>query len=231
MGTIVILADGDGVKGRTVLDRLAEDDRFTERYDLRVIVDGEGKTSRTLDRHGVRWEIAGNPSNPWQAIEDITPDTSIDYLVLCGWSYKIPPSIIDKPTIAALNCHSSYLPDYKGRSVYRVQWAHAEPYGGVTIHRLSEEFDEGPIVTQARFRIALWDTPLDIVQTYSDLTVPLLREALLMLGDGYEDRPNEGGRYFSQIPWTTTVTYGIVNHTLRAVGISWRWEIPPTAPT
>jgi methionyl-tRNA formyltransferase len=220
---------GDGRKGRTVLDRLATDDRFTERYDLHIIVDSEGKTTRTLNRHGVRWEVADDPSNPWQAIEDVAPNTHIDYIVSCGWSYKIPSHIIDKATIAALNCHSSYLPDYKGQSVYRVQWAHAEPYGGVTIHRLTDEFDDGPIVTQERFRIALWDTPLDIAHKYSDLTVPLLREALILLDEGYEDRPNEGGRYFSQIPWTTTIIHGIVNHTLRAVSVPWRWKIPPTA--
>lgn len=224
---IAILTNGDGVKGRTVIKRLLEDERFTDKYSIRVIVDGGGKTTRSLERWNVTWEPTSDPNNPRHALIRLFGDSGIDYLVSCGYSYKISNSTIEMANKDAINCHSSYLPDYKGVSIQRPQWAHAEKVGGATIHRLTQEIDNGDIITQSRFKIEFWDTPLDIIQKYSDITTPLLREALLLLEEGYEgeSQPN-GGRYYSEVPWSTTFKHGAVNHLLRAIGVPWRWTIP-----
>ncbi|WP_162354544.1 formyltransferase family protein [Natrialba swarupiae] len=226
--TVVLLIEATGLKGRKVIRHLATDSRFSEKFDLRVVLDDTGEATDTLDRWNVPWDVTNNRSNPKTALERVSPESGIDYLVACGWGYLLPDDVLSIPEQAALNCHSSYLPDYKGLSVYRPQWAHAERYGGATIHVMNEEIDEGPIITQGRFTITLWDTPLDIAHKYSDLTAPLLREAIALIEQGYEGTAHSGGRYFSKVPWTTTLTHGIVNHVCRAFGFSYRWEIEPT---
>lgn len=223
----VFLIESDGLKGRTVVERFLSSVDYPD-IDLRVVVDGpEGDAVQTMDRLRIPYTVASDPAAPSDAIERVTSDADeIRYLITCGWIHKIPSEARAMAT-DAINCHSSYLPDYKGRSTYRPQWAHAELEGGATVHFLTEEFDEGAIICQDRFVISTWDSPLDIAYKYSDITTPLVREAMLLLSSGYEGVPHEGGRYYSVIPWPTTLAHGIVNHVSRGVGSEWRWEIEP----
>lgn len=213
-----------------MIDRLADTNRFYDEYDVRAVTDDmTGKAVTVLEAHDIPAIAVADASAPTQAIESIIDDT-FSYLVTCGWSHKVPPDTIDLPERAAINCHPSYLPEYKGQVVHRVEWAHAEKFGGVSVHHLTNELDKGNIITQARFRIELWDTPWDIIYKYSDLFAVLLREALLLLDHGYDEAtPNEGGRYYSKVDgqWSRTIKHGIVNHTLRMVGSDTRWEIEP----
>lgn len=225
---ILMLMEGSGIKGKTVIRNLVEDARFMAEYDLSTILDEEGPTSDVLNKLDIPMEITQDTRNPAKSIARSFDGQGYDYLVSCGWGYVIPKDLLGSPEIAALNCHSSYLPDYKGKSVYRPQWAHAERYGGATIHKLSPEIDEGDIITQARFSIGLFDGPRIIAKKYSEISVPLLREAIALLENGYGGRPIEGGRYFSKLSWRRTIAHGIANHMFRALGVGYRWEVPPT---
>lgn len=224
----VFLIESDGLKGRTVVERFLSSVDYPE-VDIRVIVDGpNGKAVQTLDRIGVPYTIATDPAAPSEAIKSVTSDNDeIRYLITCGWVHKLPKTAISMAD-NAINCHSSYLPDYKGRCTYRPQWAHAEPKGGATIHFLTEKFDEGAIICREQFVISSWDSPLDIAYKYSDITTPLLREAMLLLDEGFTGKSHDGGRYYSTVPWTTTIAHGIVNHVSRGLGSDWRWEIEPS---
>lgn len=226
--SIVLFVEADGVKGRTVIESLATNTEFGEEYDLRVIADGDGDATDVCDKHGVPWGPTATPNDPEQAVRGVTADLErIEYIVACGWGYKIPDSVLNMAEEAALNCHSSALPDYKGVSVYRPQWAHAEETGGVTVHTMTDEFDEGRVIAQTEYPIGLFETPLGIAQKYSSLTAPLLRKALERIEAGYEGEPHEGGRYYSAVPWAETVKHAAVNHVLRALGSDRRWEIDP----
>jgi len=223
--TVIFLIEGDGFKGRRVIDILCRKTNFNNTYDIKVILDENGKAVDTIEEYDLDYIITNSPTNPVDAIQNIISEDDIDFLVSCGWGYKIPKYIIEKTNYGSVNCHSSYLPDYKGLAVYRPIWAHAEKYGGATIHYLSEKFDEGNIITQRKFEIGLFDTPLGIAKKYSKLTAKLLPKALRKVKDGYKGEPNENGRYYSKISWTRTLLHGIINHLLRAIGIKWRWEI------
>lgn len=210
-----------------MIERLAEDCRFLSEYDLYVVFDSEsGLAVDTADERGTPYTVA-DPTDPTDALEGVAERIgTIHYLVACGWGYRVPTESLEVPRVA-LNCHSSYLPRYKGWSVYRAQWAHAERRGGVTIHEMTEEIDEGEIVTRQRFEIGLFETPLGIARTYSELTVPLLKEAIHRLETGEECVPRSGGgRYFTRIPLRHTLKHGVVNHLLRAVGSERRWGLP-----
>ena len=227
-GVAVFLIESDELKGRTVVERFISSVDYPN-VDVRVVVDAPGgKAVQVLDRIGVRYTVASDPTTPSEAIDSVTADVDeIEYLIACGWVHKIPNESILMANYA-INCHSSYLPGYKGRSAHRPQWAHAESEGGATVHFLTEEFDEGAIICQEKFTISLWDTPLDIAYKYSDITTPLIREAMLLLEKGFEGKYHTGGRYYSTVPWSTTIIYGIVNHLMRMIGLNRRWEIDPS---
>ncbi|RQG96181.1 formyltransferase family protein [Natrarchaeobius oligotrophus] len=221
--SVVFLTPPDG-KGKRVLDILFRDTDFCERNDLSVVLSSSDH-QEYYKKRGIEAVVTNNVANPVDAIDEVVDDP--EYIVACGWPAKIDSETLNFPTKAALNCHSSYLPDYKGQSVYRVQWAHAEENGGATIHHMTEELDEGRIVCRQQFHISLFDTPFDIMQRYTELTAALVRESILLTDTGYEGRDHAGGRYYSKISWKKTIAYGIINHILRGIGLDKRLKILP----
>ncbi|WP_255198794.1 formyltransferase family protein [Halorarius litoreus] len=226
--TVVFLAPADGRKPRIVLERLLATDAYVGRYDTRVVVDATtGRTVEFLDAHDVPYVIAGDPRAPLSAVERVAGDEPFAYLVSCGWGYLIPVDTIDAPLVAAVNCHSSYLPDYRGPSSPVVQWANGERIGGATVHLLSEQFDDGNILARERVHVSPFDTPRELLIHASEVTAALLRESLLLLDSGYEGIENTGGRYYGTQPWRTVLVHGAVNHLLWLVGSEKRWRIAP----
>jgi folate-dependent phosphoribosylglycinamide formyltransferase PurN len=225
---LVLLTGADSTTGRKLIERLAETEWFRETYEVRAVTDGSsGRAVEALAKRNVPTTEATDPRTPADAIE-LVANGSVDYLVACGWLYKIPPDAVALADRAAINCHPSYLPAYRGLHSHWHQWAHAEAYGGVTVHFISEEFDEGDVVAQARFHIELWDTPLDIFRKFCDLTPVVLREALALLEHSYGGTSQGEGHYYSAVKRSTAIGHGLVNHVLRAASIDWRWEIKPT---
>lgn len=76
-----------------------------------------------------------------------------DFILLAGFLKKIGPLVLKEFHNKIINTHPSLLPKYGGKGMYgrhvheAVLNAH-ETKTGVTIHRLNEKFDEGPILTQ-----------------------------------------------------------------------------------
>jgi methionyl-tRNA formyltransferase len=76
-----------------------------------------------------------------------------DLLIVVAYGRIFPKGVLDLPPLGAVNIHFSLLPKYRGAAP--VQWAIAngETETGVTIMKMSEEMDAGPIYAQARVPI------------------------------------------------------------------------------
>jgi methionyl-tRNA formyltransferase len=72
----------------------------------------------------------------------------LDLLVCYGFSWRLPRSVLSIPRHGVVNVHCSMLPKYRGPAP--VLWAirNGDPHLGVTVHRMNEEFDAGPILAQ-----------------------------------------------------------------------------------
>jgi methionyl-tRNA formyltransferase len=72
-----------------------------------------------------------------------------DLLVLDGFNWILPPSVFGIPRFGAINIHPSMLPRYRGPAP--VHWAirNGDREIGVTIHRVDEGVDTGPVLAQA----------------------------------------------------------------------------------
>lgn len=82
----------------------------------------------------------------------------IDLIVLAGFLWLIPPSLLKAFPNKIINIHPSLLPKYGGKGMYgdRVHnaiLAAKEEESGITIHFVNEEFDEGEVIHQSRFKI------------------------------------------------------------------------------
>lgn len=101
-----------------------------------------------------------------------------DLLVVVTFPKKLPAALLEVPRAAAINVHASLLPRYRGGLPEFWVIRNGEPESGVTIHHLSERFDAGPILAQARFPLAAGETLLSLSMRLSVVTPPLL-DALL----------------------------------------------------
>ncbi|NCP83943.1 MAG: phosphoribosylglycinamide formyltransferase [Bacteroidetes bacterium] len=86
-----------------------------------------------------------------------------ELIVLAGYMRKIPISIISKYEGNILNIHPSLLPKFGGKGmfgmhVHRAVIEAGEKESGCTVHLVTQEYDEGPILAQAIVPVLAEDT-------------------------------------------------------------------------
>ena len=82
-----------------------------------------------------------------------------DILCLAGFMRILTPSFIRHYEGRMLNIHPSLLPKYKGLHTHARALESGETEAGCTVHEVTAELDDGPILGQARVAIEPGDTP------------------------------------------------------------------------
>jgi phosphoribosylglycinamide formyltransferase-1 len=112
---------------------------------------------------------------------------NIDFIVLAGFLWLIPPYLIQHYPDRIINIHPALLPKYGGKGMYG-HFVHEavhlakETHSGITIHYVNEKYDEGSIVFQERCEILPSDQPEDIakkVQILEHLYYPTVIDQLV----------------------------------------------------
>lgn len=80
-------------------------------------------------------------------------NTEWDLFLVAAYGKILPRSVIDIPSHGTLNVHPSLLPLHRGASPLQSMILAGEKEVGVTIMKLDEEMDHGPIVSQARVEL------------------------------------------------------------------------------
>ncbi|MCX2450879.1 phosphoribosylglycinamide formyltransferase [Pedobacter sp. PLR] len=91
-------------------------------------------------------------------ITDLLKNLEIDLIVLAGFLWLIPKNLIQEYPGRIVNIHPAILPKFGGKGMYGDHVHHAvmeanEPEGGITIHYVDENYDEGEYIYQAKYRI------------------------------------------------------------------------------
>jgi methionyl-tRNA formyltransferase len=94
--------------------------------------------------------------------KEIPPDlmnTDWDFFLVASYGKILSKEVLEIPRRGCLNIHPSLLPKFRGPSPYVSAILADERETGVTIMRMGEKMDAGPIVAQARIEIAAEDWP------------------------------------------------------------------------
>ena len=88
----------------------------------------------------------------------------IDMIFLAGYMRMLHPAVLDAYAGRIFNSHPALLPKFGGRGMYGIHvheavLAAGEDETGVTIHRVSPEYDSGEIVAQTTVPVLPGDTP------------------------------------------------------------------------
>lgn len=81
-------------------------------------------------------------------------EISVDLIVLAGFLWKIPASLIEAFPNKIVNIHPALLPNYGGKGMYGMHVHEAvfnsdDTQSGMTIHFVNENYDEGAIIFQS----------------------------------------------------------------------------------
>ncbi|WDF76491.1 phosphoribosylglycinamide formyltransferase [Mucilaginibacter sp. KACC 22773] len=111
----------------------------------------------------------------------------VDLIVLAGFLWLIPASLLKAFPNKIINLHPALLPKYGGKGMYGDHVHKAildagEEESGITIHFVNEQFDEGEVIHQSKFKIEPGDN-LEMIkfkgQQLEHLHFPKVVEALL----------------------------------------------------
>ena len=89
---------------------------------------------------------------------DLLKNLNIDIIVLAGFLWLVPDTILANYPKRIINIHPALLPKYGGKGMYgdRVHkevLANGDEESGISIHYVNEDFDSGEIIYQARYKI------------------------------------------------------------------------------
>jgi phosphoribosylglycinamide formyltransferase-1 len=83
----------------------------------------------------------------------------LDIIALAGFMRVLTPDFVRRFQGRMLNIHPSLLPKYKGLHTHARAIDAAEVEAGCTVHLVTPELDDGPILGQARVPVLPNDTP------------------------------------------------------------------------
>ncbi|HEV2479930.1 MAG TPA: phosphoribosylglycinamide formyltransferase [Puia sp.] len=91
-------------------------------------------------------------------------EKNIDFIVLAGFLWKIPETLVRAYPGRIVNIHPALLPKYGGKGMYgrhvhEAVIAAGEKESGITIHWVDEHYDHGEPIRQVRVIVEPGDTP------------------------------------------------------------------------
>lgn len=122
----------------------------------------------------------------------------LDLMVCCGFPWRLRQEFIDLPRLGAINAHPSLLPKYRGAgpNVFGWMFRNDEKETGVTVHRMSAEFDTGPVLVQESYPIEDDDDIGSLLMRSMPHFQSVLERGLAAAEAGEQGTPQgEGGFY------------------------------------
>jgi methionyl-tRNA formyltransferase len=101
-----------------------------------------------------------------------------DLIVVVAFGQILQAPVLNLPAFGCLNVHASLLPAYRGAAPIAGAILAGEAFTGVTIMRMDEGMDTGPILTQATLDIAALDTTATLGARLAGLGAQTLIETL-----------------------------------------------------
>ena len=168
MKHIVIFASGSGSNAQQIAEYFANSDFarvimiYSNRKDAYVL-----QRANQMNIPAVVFDKADFYENNFilHHLRHLRPDL----IILAGFLWKVPETIVRAFPDQIINIHPALLPKYGGKGMYGGHVHHAvienrEKESGVTVHYVNENYDEGAHILQVRCKIDDDDTPETLAQ-------------------------------------------------------------------
>jgi methionyl-tRNA formyltransferase len=106
-----------------------------------------------------------------------------ELIVSWFWTRKLPPNWLSVPVLGGIGVHPSLLPRHRGRNPYFWTIDAGDEQTGVTLHRLTDEYDMGNILDARRVAIEGRDA-WQLARALDRPSLSLLREGVARIARG-----------------------------------------------
>ena len=152
------------------------------------------------ERHGLLVRVPASLRSPETQAEFAA--TSADAAVVAAYGLILPRPVLQAPRLGCLNVHASLLPRWRGAAPIQRALLAGDRESGVTIMRMDEGLDTGPVLLQERVAIGPQMTAGELSESLAALGGRLMLQALDGLARGTlvaRPQPREGVTYAAKL--------------------------------
>ncbi|MEK7634016.1 MAG: methionyl-tRNA formyltransferase [Patescibacteria group bacterium] len=160
--------------------------QIASKYKIQTIEVGRWKMGIEAGQENRSKKIEKNPTsnfqlpNPYPNLSFILK--SLDLVLVFAYGSIIPQELLTLPKYGFWCLHPSLLPKYRGTSPMATALINGDKETGVTIIKMDEEIDHGPIIAQEKYQILPTDRRPDLEKKLTELGF-LMFKKLLMKGE------------------------------------------------
>ncbi len=186
--SIVVLVSGNGSNLQSIIDHV-RDGRIKTKI-AAVISDNDTAYAIVRARHaGIRTMVVRRNSHEtrqlWESVlTETVADLNPSLVVLAGFMHVLGKGFIRRFDRRIMNIHPSLLPAYKGLNTHQRVIDAGERTHGATVHFVTRELDDGPIVLQAGIPVSPEDTVHSLSRKVLDLEHAIYPEAIRQFIEG-----------------------------------------------
>lgn len=184
---LVVFASGSGSNFQSIINAVS-DGKLTANI---VGLITNNKSAFALERarkHGIPAFIISpdqfnNESEYSKTVLSKLEEWDTELIILAGYLKKIPVEIIQSYDKRILNIHPSLLPKYGGKGFYGSKVHEAviknkDSSSGCTVHVVTAEYDEGPVIGQSIVQVSESDTATSLAEKVLEREHILLPETI-----------------------------------------------------
>jgi len=117
-----------------------------------------------------------------------------DVIVVAAFGQILPKTVLAIPRYGCINLHPSLLPHHRGASPVAAAILAGDEFTGVSIMKMDEGLDTGPILVQAQIPVTGQDNTGTLSRKLSSIAADMLQDALLLWTRGeLTPRPQKDG--------------------------------------
>lgn len=175
MKRIAIFASGNGSNAENIIRYFRRHNDTCAEVVLVVSNNPEAKVVQRGKALGVDTAVMSRQEiNDPGKILPLLQNHAVDFIVLAGFLLMVPAFLIARFNQRIINIHPSLLPRFGGKGmfgshVHRAVVEAGASETGITIHHVSEKYDEGQIIFQASTPLSPADTPADVERKVHEL--------------------------------------------------------------
>ena len=168
MKHLAIFASGNGSNAQRLIDSFKESN--LAQVALVMSNKSDAYVLKRAEAAGIPWLAPGAAMmKDGPALCRTLDQYSIDFIVLAGYLLLVPAEVIQRFPHRIVNIHPALLPLYGGKGMYgdhvhRAVLADGQKESGITIHYVTERYDEGAILFQARCPVLPEDTVTSLAE-------------------------------------------------------------------
>ncbi|MFA4842664.1 MAG: methionyl-tRNA formyltransferase [Candidatus Omnitrophota bacterium] len=106
-----------------------------------------------------------------------------DLFIVIAYGQILSSKLLALPKFFSLNAHASLLPKYRGAAPINWSIISGDNETGVSVMKMVEKMDAGPIILQQKCGIAETDTAVTLEEKLSQIAAVLITESLELVGE------------------------------------------------